>query len=98
MNMKMTRSSGNVFKDLGFEREEAENLRVRAELMSEIEKYIRRKGMTQAEAAKKLGVTQPRISDLMRGKIDVFSVDTLIAMLAQIGLMVRLRIAKAKAA
>ena len=98
MNIKMTRSSGNVFKDLGFEREEAENLRVRAELMSEIEKYIRRKGMTQAEAAKKLGVTQPRISDLMRGKIDVFSVDTLIAMLAQIGLMVRLRIAKAKAA
>ncbi len=96
--MKMTRSSGNVFKDLGFEREEAENLRVRAELMAEIEKYIRRKGMTQAEAAKSLGVTQPRISDLMRGKIDVFSVDTLIAMLAQIGLMVRLRIAKAKAA
>ncbi|MEK6813242.1 MAG: XRE family transcriptional regulator [Nitrospirota bacterium] len=94
----MTRSSGNVFKDLGFEREEAENLRVRAELMAEIEKYIRRKGMTQAEAAKSLGVTQPRISDLMRGKIDVFSVDTLIAMLAQIGLMVRLRIAKAKAA
>lgn len=96
--MKMTRSSGNVFKDLGFELEEAENLRVRAELMSEIEKFIRRKGMTQAEAAKRFGVTQPRISDLMRGKIDVFSVDTLIAMLAQIGLMVRLRIAKAKAA
>ncbi|MBI1865784.1 MAG: XRE family transcriptional regulator [Nitrospirae bacterium] len=96
--MKMTTSSGNVFKDLGFEREEAENLRVRAVLMAEIEKYIRRKGMTQAEAAKRLGVTQPRISDLMRGKIDVFSVDTLIAMLAQIGLMVRLRIEKAKAA
>lgn len=98
MKMTMTRSSGNVFKDLGFEREEAENLRVRAELMSEIEKYIRRKGMTQAEAAKRLGVTQPRISDLMRGKIDVFSVDALVAMLGQIGLTVRFRIAKAKAA
>lgn len=96
--MKMTKSSGNVFKDIGFEREEAENLRVRAELMSEIEKYIRRKGMTQTEAAKKLGVTQPRISDLMRGKIDVFSVDSLVTMLGQIGLIVRFRIAKAKAA
>ena len=96
--MKTKKSSGNVFKDLGFNREEAENLRVRAMLMAALEKYIRQEGMTQAEAAGKLGVTQPRISDLMRGKIEVFSIDTLVAMLAQVGLRVKIQITKAKAA
>lgn len=96
--MKTTKSSNNIFKDLGFQGEEAENLRVRAMLMTAIEKYIRSEKMTQAEAARKLGVTQPRISDLMRGRIDVFSVDTLIAMLAQAGLKVKIQIAKHKAA
>ncbi|MBI4716153.1 MAG: XRE family transcriptional regulator [Nitrospirae bacterium] len=96
--MKTKKSSGNVFKDLGFNREEAENLRVRAMLMTAIEKYIRKEGMTQAEAAGKLGVSQPRISDLIRGKIEVFSIDTLVAMLAQVGLRVKIQITKAKAA
>ncbi|MBI2266746.1 MAG: XRE family transcriptional regulator [Armatimonadetes bacterium] len=96
--MKTRKSSGNVFTDLGFNHEEAENLRVRAMLMAAAEKYIRQEEMTQAEAALKLGVSQPRISDLMRGKIDVFSVDTLIAMLARAGLKVKIKITKTKAA
>jgi predicted XRE-type DNA-binding protein len=96
--MKTQKSSTNLFKDLGFNYEDAENLRVRAMLMASIEKYIRQEGMTQAEAARKVGVTQPRISDLMRGKIDVFSVDTLIAMLARAGLKVKIQVTKAKAA
>lgn len=92
------KSTGNVFRDLGFGREEAGNLRNRATLMAEIEKHVRRKGFSQAEAAKKMGVTQPRISDLMRGKIDVFSVDTLIAMLTALGLKVTVTVNRAKAA
>jgi predicted XRE-type DNA-binding protein len=79
------RSSGNVFSDLGFSAEEAENLRIRSDLMIELTQMIESQGLTQAAAAKLLGVTQPRISDLVRGKIDRFSVDTLIAMLGHAG-------------
>lgn len=79
------RKSQNVFRDLGFGPEEAENLRIRAALMVELAEHIRRAGLTQEQAADTLGVTQPRISDLMRGKISVFSIDTLIAILARAG-------------
>ena len=61
----MTKSSGNVFRDLGFPPEEAENLRVRAQLMVEIEKYVRAKGLTQKAAAKQFGITQPQITNLL---------------------------------
>jgi predicted XRE-type DNA-binding protein len=84
------RSSGNVFRDLGFKGVEAEHLRLRADLMIEISKLIESRGLTQAEAAVQLGVTQPRISDLVRGKIDRFSIDTLIAMLGRGGVRVQL--------
>ncbi len=83
--MKRTRSSGNVFRDLGFSPDEAEYLKVRAELMANLQKVITARGLKQAEAAELLGVTQPRISDLMRGRIDLFSIDTLIDMLARLG-------------
>jgi predicted XRE-type DNA-binding protein len=86
----MTRSTGNVFKDLGFPPEEAEHLRVRAQLLIALQGAISKSGMTQAKAAKALGVTQPRVSDVMRGRIDLFSADTLIDMLARIGVGVRL--------
>ena len=78
-------SSGNVFADLGFDADEAENLKVRADLMIELSRLIDSQGLTQTAAAKLLGVTQPRISDLTRGKIDRFSVDTLIQMLGHAG-------------
>jgi predicted XRE-type DNA-binding protein len=85
MPNKIQASSGNVFSDLGFSPEEAQNLKVRSDLMIELAKLIEAKGLTQAAAAKLLGVTQPRVSDLVRGKIDRFSVDSLIEMLGHAG-------------
>lgn len=74
---------------------DAANMKARAELMRAITEYIRTSGMTQAEAAKTLGVTQPRISDLMRGKVDIFSLDTLVNMLAAAEIQLELRLKKA---
>ena len=92
MTTKVHRSSGNVFRDLGFPAEQAESLRLRADLMVRIRQVIEGRNLTQAAAAKLLGVTQPRISDLVRGKIDLFSIDTLIDMLARVGIRVGLTI------
>ena len=82
------RSSGNVFRDLGFPREEAEHLKIRADLMIRLTRLIDARRLTQARAARLLGVTQPRISDLVRGKIDRFSVDSLIEMLGRAGVRI----------
>ena len=84
--MKMTRSSGNVFRDLGFSTGEAEHLKIRAELMLRLQTLISTRGLKQAETARLLGVTQPRVSDLVRGRIDLFSTDALIDMLARFGI------------
>ncbi|MBL8537882.1 MAG: XRE family transcriptional regulator [Hyphomonadaceae bacterium] len=73
---------------------EAENMKLRAKLMRAIIDYLEREGLSQAQAAKLLGVTQPRISDLVRGKADLFSVDTLVNMLSAAGLRVDLKIAR----
>ncbi len=75
-----------VAKEFGAE--EAENLRVRSELMLELSKLVKRRRLTQAKAATLLDVTQPRVSDLMRGKIHRFSVDSLIEMLGRAGVRV----------
>jgi predicted XRE-type DNA-binding protein len=88
MSAKVRRSSGNVFRDLGFPRVEAENLRIRSELMTQLEKLIERKGLTQTAAARLLGVSQPRVSDLVRGRIELFSIDVLVNMLAKAGVRV----------
>jgi predicted XRE-type DNA-binding protein len=85
MATKVRRSSGNVFQKLGFSVEEAANLRIRADLMIQLRKLIEARGLTQAEAAKLLRISQPRVSDLMRGKIDVFSIDTLVNMVTHAG-------------
>jgi predicted XRE-type DNA-binding protein len=85
---KLRRSSGNVFRDLGFSAEESENLRIRSEMMVRLAREIDDRGLTQAEAARIFGVTQPRVSDLVRGKIDLFSIDMLVNMLAKAGLQV----------
>ena len=92
MTAKVRRSSGNVFRDLGFTAEEAESLKLRADLMIQIRRLIDGRRLTQAAAAKMFGVTQPRISNLVRGKIDLFSIDTLVDMLARAGVRVRLTI------
>jgi len=85
MATRVRKSSGSVFRDLGFPREEAEHLKIRSDLMIRLSRLIESRGLTQAQAARLLGVTQPRISDLVRGKIDRFSVDSLIEMLARTG-------------
>jgi predicted XRE-type DNA-binding protein len=94
MKAKIVRSRGNVFKDLGFGDDEAEHLRVRSELMVSLCKIIEPRRMTQAQAARLFGVTQPRISDLVRGKIDLFSIDTLVDMLAIAGFQVSVRVGR----
>lgn len=90
--LRIEASSGNVFSDLGFGEDEAQNLRIRSDLMIELSRLIDEKGLTQTEAAKLLGVTQPRISDLVRGKIDRFSVDGLIQMLGHAGARVSFQV------
>ena len=94
MTTKVRRSSGNVFRDLGFSREEAENLKIRTDLMIRLSKLIEARGLTQAQAADLFGVTQPRVSDLVRGKIDRFSIDTLVAMLGYAGVRVQIVIGR----
>jgi predicted XRE-type DNA-binding protein len=72
--------------------EEAENMRLRSELMMALKKRIERTSISQAQAAKMFGVTQPRVSDLLRGKISLFSLDALVKMATAAGLHVELRI------
>jgi predicted XRE-type DNA-binding protein len=88
MAVKITKGSGNVFRDLGFSAVEAEHLRVRAELMRALERLITRRRLTQAQAAKLLGVSQPRVSDVVRGRLHRFSIDALVEMLARAGVKV----------
>lgn len=70
----------------------AENMRIRSVLMDELISHITQEGMTQLEVAQKLGVTQPRVSDLVRGKIDLFSIDALVNMLALTGLHIDVQV------
>jgi predicted XRE-type DNA-binding protein len=90
---RMQRGSGNVFQDIGFPQAEAENLMLRSQLMSKVRAAA--KDVTQAEAARRFGVTQPRINDLLRGRIDKFSLDALVNMLAKVGMRVEMRVRKA---
>jgi len=91
--VKVTASSGSVFRDLGFGAEEAQHLLVRSQLMLKIEKLLKTRRLTQAGAAKIMGVSQPRVSDLLRGKVNLFSTDALIDMLAKLGVTVRIAFA-----
>ena len=88
--MQMRPSSGNVFRVVGISGDEATNLKMRSDLMIRLSKLIETRGLTEAKAAEFFGVTQSRISDLVRGKIDRFSVDTLIAMLGHAGVRVQI--------
>jgi predicted XRE-type DNA-binding protein len=88
----ITASDGNVFADLGFSPEEAENLKIRSDLMSELQRLI--SGMTQTDAAARLGVSQPRVSELVRDQIDRFTIDSLVNMLARGGMRIRVSVDK----
>jgi phage-related protein/predicted XRE-type DNA-binding protein len=88
----ITKSSGDVFRDLGFSAGEARNLRLRSELMTALRRFIESEGLRQADAAKRLRVSQPRISDLTRGRISRFSLDTLVNMVTDAGMDVAMKI------
>lgn len=89
------RRFGSVWDAIEDTPQEAANMKARSALIMAIQEYLRANNLTQVEAAALLGVTQPRVSDLMRGKIDLFSVDVLINMLAAAGQEVVIRFKKA---
>ena len=85
-------SSGNVFADLGFAPDEAENLRLRADLMIAIKALVQEQGWTQGAFARRLGVEQTRISEICCGQISLFTVDKLVNLLARVGRRVSLQV------
>jgi predicted XRE-type DNA-binding protein len=93
--LKIERGSGNVFLDIGFSPEEAVNLKLRSDLMMRIEDYFKKSGVTQATAAKTLGLTTPRFNALLKGKINLFSLDALVNIAVRAGLRIELRVKKA---
>ena len=93
MSGGIVNSSGNAFLDLGFSPEEAAILQMRADLMADLRKLIKAKKLTQAKAAKLLGVSQSRVSDLVRGKWEKFSLEMLITLATRAGIRISLKTA-----
>jgi predicted XRE-type DNA-binding protein len=93
MKDKIIKSSGNIFTDLGFSREEAAVLMMRSDLMAKVRDSIAKHGWTESEAAKELQISQSRVSDLIRGKRDKFSLDMLVMLATRAGNEVVLAIA-----
>lgn len=89
MSKLKVKTFANVWDAIADTPEEAANLSLRSELMDEIEAIIKQSGWTQKEAAKRCGVTQPRINDLLRGRISRFSIDALVNIAAALGRKVR---------
>ena len=85
MSQETKQIFANVWDALADTPEEAANLTLRSNLMDQITQIVKEAGWTQAEAAKQCGVTQPRINDLLRGRIDRFSVDALVNIAAALG-------------
>jgi len=90
----ITPSSGNVFIDLGFDEAEAQVLTLRVDLMAQLEKQLKARKLTQVSAAQLLGVSQSRVSDLARGKVEKFSLDTLVEFAARLGKPVTIKLAR----
>jgi len=88
-----TESSGNIFIDLGFQPHEAAVMLLRCELAEALRKWIDREGITQAQAAERLSVSQPRISEISRNKVDKLSLDYLVGLCAKAGVAVKVRTA-----
>ena len=91
MSEAVVNSSGNVFIDLGYSPDEAAILQMRADLMADLRKFIKAKKLTQAKAAETLGISQSRVSDLIRGKWERFSLEMLITLATRAGMHVTLR-------
>ena len=91
MSKDVVNSSGNVFMDLGYSPDEAAIFQMRADLMADLRKFIKAKKLTQAKAAEILGVSQSRVSDLIRGKWEKFSLEMLITLATRVGMRVTLK-------
>jgi predicted XRE-type DNA-binding protein len=91
MSEAIVNSSGNVFIDLGYSPDEAAILQMRADLMADLRKFIKAKRLTQAKAAEMLGVSQSRVSNLIRGKWEKFSLEMLITLATRAGMRVTLK-------
>jgi predicted XRE-type DNA-binding protein len=96
--LTFTEGSDNVFRDLGFPEAQAVHLLARSTLMIEIKNILDERNLTQAEAAKLLGVRQPRVSALYTGKIDDFTIDMLMKWLTKLGKEVRIEVKDSKTA
>ena len=93
MARKVTESSGNIFLDLGFPPHEAEVMLLRAKLAEALRRWMERGKLTQAEAARRLGISQPRVSEIVRGKVELLSLDYLVGLCAKAGIPVGVRLA-----
>ena len=92
MKMQTVESVWDALKDTP---EQTANMKLRSDLMMEVERYVRTLDVTQVEAAKQLGLTQPRLNDLLKGKIDKFSLDALVNILARAGRQVSVKVEQA---
>ena len=90
--MKKSKAYASVWDPLADNPEQAANLRARAELMQKIAGIVKKNRWTQAEAAKRCGITQPRINDLLRGRVSRFSLDALVNIATSLGRRVRVEI------
>ena len=93
MAPKFTKSSGNIFLDLGFPPHEAAVMLLRAQLAEALRRWIERERLTQAHAAKRLGILQPRMSEIVRGRVELLSLDYLVGLCVKAKLDVGLRLA-----
>ena len=91
-DLKITKGRANIFEDLGFDVQESQNLLLRSQTMTALAHWFNASGLTQAAAAKTLGITQPRFNQLLKGKIEIFSLDALVNMATSAGIRVGLNI------
>jgi predicted XRE-type DNA-binding protein len=94
-SIKLTKGGRNIFRDINFAEEEAQNLLLRSDLMMKIETHVGNAGLTQKQATQLLGITQPRLNLLLKGRIQQFSLDGLVNIAARAGMRVRLSVSKA---
>ncbi len=90
---KVTKSSGNIFRDLGFPPHEAEVMLLRAQLAEALRGWMEREGLNQAQAAKRPGISRPRVSEITRGKVELLSLDHLVGLCAKAGISVGVKLA-----
>jgi predicted XRE-type DNA-binding protein len=90
---RITRGSDNVFLDLGFQPHEAAVMLLRCELAEALRRWMARQRLTQAQAAERLGVSQPRISEIARNKVDKLSLDYLVGLCSKAGVSVKVKLA-----